>query len=107
MGFCTEVRTWKWDFALKFALDTSILTALSEAIPQGKHRLDRAGAVQTENAPSRQHRAPQNAILRCPGLRCSGLGLPQNYSGNTVGTRIIRCVRLAGYLVRNSCVFPG
>ena len=33
----------KWDFAEKFALDTSILTALFEEIPQGKHRLDRQG----------------------------------------------------------------
>ena len=32
-------------FRLKFALDTSILTALSEAIPQGKRRSDREGAV--------------------------------------------------------------
>ena len=32
-------------FALKFALDTSILTALSKEIPQGKHRLDGQGAV--------------------------------------------------------------
>ena len=45
MGFRSEVRTWKWDFALKFALDTSILIALSKEIPQGKHRLDRQGAV--------------------------------------------------------------
>ena len=45
MGFRSAVRTWKWDFALQFALDTSILTALSKAIPQGKHRLDRKGAV--------------------------------------------------------------
>ena len=27
---------WEWDFAMEFALDTSILTAVSEAIPQGK-----------------------------------------------------------------------
>ena len=33
------------DVVLKFALDTSILTALSKAIPQGKRRLDREGAV--------------------------------------------------------------
>ena len=45
MGFRTEVRTWKWDFALQLALDTSILTALSEEIPQGMRRLDRKGAV--------------------------------------------------------------
>ena len=48
---------WKWDFALQlalengiwlclqFALDTSILTALSKEIPQGRHSLDRQGAV--------------------------------------------------------------
>ena len=24
MGFHSEVHTWKWDFALKFALDTTI-----------------------------------------------------------------------------------
>ena len=35
----------KMDFALMFALDTSILTALSKKIPQGTHRLDRQGAV--------------------------------------------------------------
>ena len=38
-----EIR--KWDFALQFALDTSILTALSKGIPQGRRRLDREGAV--------------------------------------------------------------
>ena len=47
MGFRTETRTWKWDFALQFALDTLILTSLSKGIPQGKHRLDR-------KVPSRQ-----------------------------------------------------
>ena len=45
MGFCAEVRTCKWDFALQFALDMSILTALSKGIPQGRRRLDRKGAV--------------------------------------------------------------
>ena len=45
MGFQSKVRTRKWDFALQFALGTSILTALSKAIPQGKRRLDREGAV--------------------------------------------------------------
>ena len=45
MGFQTEGRTWTWDFALQFALDTSILTALSKGIPQGKCGLDREGAV--------------------------------------------------------------
>ena len=44
MGFRSEVRTCKWDFALQFALDTSILTALP-GIPQGRVRLDREGAV--------------------------------------------------------------
>ena len=78
MGFCSEVRTWKWDFALQFALDTSILTALFKGIPQGRRHLDREGAVWTKKAPSRPHRALKNAILRCPGLRCMGLGLPHN-----------------------------
>ena len=41
MGFRTEIRTQHLGFALKFALDTSILAALSKAIPQGKRRLDR------------------------------------------------------------------
>ena len=45
MGFRTEIRTHNVDFALKFALDTSVLTALSKAVPQGKRRLDREGAV--------------------------------------------------------------
>ena len=45
MGFRTEVRTWKWDFALQFALDTLILTALSKGTPQGRRRLDKEGAV--------------------------------------------------------------
>ena len=31
----------------------------------------------TAKAPSRRHRALNNAILRCPGLRCSGLRLFQ------------------------------
>ena len=47
-------------FALQFALDTSIFIALSKGIAQGRRR------------------AVQNAILRCPGLRCMGLGLPHN-----------------------------
>ena len=47
MGFRSEVRTSKWDFALQFALDTSILTALSKGIPQGRRRLEsrQEGAV--------------------------------------------------------------
>ena len=31
---------WKRDFEVKFALDISICSALSKAIPQGKHHLD-------------------------------------------------------------------
>ena len=54
-GFCTEILTRHVDFALKFALATSILTALSKAInstgkvPSRKRsrRLDRESAVQT------------------------------------------------------------
>ena len=42
MGFCTALRTRHVVVALKFA---SIPTALSKAIPQGKRRLDRHGAV--------------------------------------------------------------
>ena len=45
MRFRSEVRSCKWDFALQFALDTSILTALSKGIPQGRRRLDKEGAV--------------------------------------------------------------
>ena len=45
IGFRSEVRTCKWDFALQFALDTSVLLAVSEGIPQGRRRLDREGAV--------------------------------------------------------------
>ena len=45
MGFRSEVRICKWDFALQFALDTSILTALSKRIPQGRRRLEREGAA--------------------------------------------------------------
>ena len=45
MGFRTAIRTQHVDSAVKFALNTSILTALSRAIPQGKRRLDREGAV--------------------------------------------------------------
>ena len=41
MGFRTEMRTRQEDFAL----DTSILTALSEEIPQGKRRLGRESPV--------------------------------------------------------------
>ena len=55
---------WKWDFALKLALDMSIITAFSKAI--------------TPKAPSRRHLALQNPVSRCPGLRYSGLGLPQH-----------------------------
>ena len=42
MEFRTEIRTGH-----AFALDTSILTAVSKAVPQGqgKRRLDRASAV--------------------------------------------------------------
>ena len=35
----------KWDFAVKFALDMSILTAPFKAIPQGQHHLGRKSAV--------------------------------------------------------------
>ena len=35
----------KWDFAVRFALDMSLLTALSKSVPQGKRRLDRESAV--------------------------------------------------------------
>ena len=52
----------KWDFALRFVLDMPNLSAKSKSIPQGKRR------------------ALKNAILRCPGLRCSGLGLPHSCS---------------------------
>ena len=45
MRFRSEIRTRHVDFALKFALDTSILSALSKAIPLGKRRLDRESAV--------------------------------------------------------------
>ena len=45
MGFRTAIRTWHVDFALKLTLDTSILTALSTSIPQGKGRLDRESAA--------------------------------------------------------------
>ena len=55
---------------------SAVLTALSKEIPQGRHCLDRQGAVWTGKAPSRRHRAVKNAILRCPGLRCMALGLP-------------------------------
>ena len=40
---------------MKFALDTSILTALSKEIPKGKHRLDRAGAVWTALCVEKRH----------------------------------------------------
>ena len=43
MGFRSEIC--HADFAVKFTLDTSILTALSKATPLGKHRLDRESAV--------------------------------------------------------------
>ena len=45
MWFLTEVRTWKWDVALQFALDMPILTALSKGIAQGRRPLDREDAV--------------------------------------------------------------
>ena len=45
MEFRTALRTRHVDFALKFALDTSILIGFSKAILQGKGRLDREGAV--------------------------------------------------------------
>ena len=45
MGFRTEIRTQHVDFALRFALDTSILTALSKAIPQEKRCLDKESAA--------------------------------------------------------------
>ena len=44
MGFRSEVLKML-DFALRFALDTSILTVLSKGIPQGRRRLDGEGAV--------------------------------------------------------------
>ena len=45
MGFRTELRARRVDFALKVALDMSILTALATAMQQGKRRLDRESAV--------------------------------------------------------------
>ena len=42
-GEASEFR--KWDVAVKFALDMSICSALSQAIPQGKCRVDRKIAV--------------------------------------------------------------
>ena len=51
MGFRTEIHTRHVEFALKFALGTSILIALSKTIPQkalskqGKCRLDGESAV--------------------------------------------------------------
>ena len=45
MEFRSETLTRHADFAVKFALSTSILTALSKGIPQGNRRLDREGAV--------------------------------------------------------------
>ena len=45
MGFRIESRIRLVDFALKVALDTSILIALSKAMPKGNGRLDRASAV--------------------------------------------------------------
>ena len=90
MGFRTDIRTWHVDFALRFALETSILTALSMAIPQGMRRLDRESAVQTGKAPSRRHRALKNAILRCPGLRCRGLGLSQSWPDWTWNAPLLR-----------------
>ena len=57
MGFRSEIRTRHADVAVRFALDTSILTALSKGIPQGHRSLDREGAVQTGKAQSRAHRA--------------------------------------------------
>ena len=45
MGFRSEICTGHVDFALKFALDASILTALSKAIPHGERRQDSESAV--------------------------------------------------------------
>ena len=73
MKFRSEIRTQHLGFALTFALDTSVLTPLSKTIPEGKRRLDKESA-------SRRHRAPQNVMLRGPGLRSRGLGLPQEPS---------------------------
>ena len=55
MEFRTEIRTRHVDFELKFALDTSILTALRKAIPQGKHRLDRESVVWTAPGTDKCH----------------------------------------------------
>ena len=58
---------WKWDFALKFALENGIPLCNSHPTRQFSLLLP----------PSRRQRALKNAILRCLGLRCMGLGLPQ------------------------------
>ena len=55
MGFRTNIRTRHVDFALKFALDMSILTALSEAIPQRERRPDRESAVWTAPCAGNRH----------------------------------------------------
>ena len=67
MGFRSAIRTRQ-----------PILTALSKGIPQGRRGLDREGAVYTKKALSRRERALETATLRCPGLRCVGLGLRQD-----------------------------
>ena len=48
MGFRTESCTRHVDFALKVALDTSILTALSKAIPNGPNTVSESTVSTTE-----------------------------------------------------------
>ena len=52
------IRARLMDFALKFALDTSILTALSKAIPEGERCLDAL------NFPSRQGKRRPDGTVR-------------------------------------------
>ena len=104
-GFRTEIRTRHMDSALKKSHSARQFSLrLSEAIPQGKRRLDRESAVQTEQMPSRPHRALKNAILRCLGLRCSGLGLPQfliiERGGKTPTPKISALLRKRPVLLR-------
>ena len=66
----------KWAFALQFALDTSIITALSTGIPQGRRCLDREGAVWTQKAPSRQQCHFEMSWFEMSGFRVASCFSP-------------------------------
>ena len=75
---------WKWDFAVKCALDMYILTAFSKAIPQEKRLVDTQNPISRGLGPGRNYINPppppisgQKAFFRAGGWGCIFWGPPR------------------------------